>query len=76
MPCASHANNYKAEPVICPDCGQLLPHIPRGFARLSALRRQAMASLGGATAHKTGHAHEFTPVEARAAARKRHAPKP
>jgi general stress protein YciG len=36
-------------------------------------RQREIASLGGRAAHQSGHAHEFTSEEARAAGRKRHA---
>jgi general stress protein YciG len=36
-------------------------------------RQREIASLGGRAAHQSGHAHEFTSDEARAAGRKRHA---
>ena len=36
-------------------------------------RQKEIASLGGRAAHQSGHAHEFTSEEARAAGRKRHA---
>jgi general stress protein YciG len=35
-------------------------------------RQREIASLGGRAAHQSGHAHEFTSEEARAAGRKRH----
>ena len=35
-------------------------------------RQREIASMGGRAAHQSGHAHEFTPEEARAAGRKRH----
>ena len=36
-------------------------------------RQKEIASLGGRAAHQSGHYHEFTSEEARAAGRKRHA---
>ncbi|WP_428568002.1 KGG domain-containing protein [Ramlibacter sp.] len=36
-------------------------------------RQREIASLGGRAAHQSGHAHEFTSEEARAAGKKRHA---
>ena len=44
----------------------------RGFAAMDAQRQRAIASLGGRAAHASGHAHEFTTEEARAAGLKRH----
>jgi general stress protein YciG len=46
---------------------------PRGFAAMDPQRQREIASLGGRAAHQSGHAHEFTSEEARAAGRKRHA---
>jgi general stress protein YciG len=46
---------------------------PRGFAAKDPQRQREIASLGGRAAHQSGHAHEFTSEEARAAGRKRHA---
>jgi general stress protein YciG len=46
---------------------------PRGFAAMDPARQREIASLGGRAAHQSGHAHEFTSDEARAAGRKRHA---
>jgi general stress protein YciG len=45
----------------------------RGFAAMDPKRQREIASLGGRAAHQSGHAHEFTTEEARAAGRKRHA---
>ncbi len=45
----------------------------RGFAAMDPQRQSEIASLGGRAAHQSGHAHEFTSEEARAAGRKRHA---
>ncbi len=45
----------------------------RGFAAMDPERQREIASLGGRAAHQSGHAHEFTSEEARAAGRKRHA---
>jgi uncharacterized protein len=44
----------------------------RGFAAMDSQRQREIASLGGKSAHASGHAHEFTPEEARAAGKKRH----
>ncbi|HEY8049058.1 MAG TPA: KGG domain-containing protein [Ramlibacter sp.] len=44
----------------------------RGFAAMDPQRQREIASLGGRAAHQSGHAHEFTSDEARAAGRKRH----
>jgi general stress protein YciG len=46
---------------------------PRGFAAMNPERQREIASLGGRAAHKSGHAHQFTTEEARAAGKKRHA---
>jgi uncharacterized protein len=46
---------------------------PRGFAAMDPQRQREIASLGGRAAHQSGHAHEFTTEEARAAGKKRHA---
>lgn len=48
----------------------------RGFAAMDPQRQREIASLGGRAAHQSGHAHEFTSEEARAAGRKRHAKSP
>jgi general stress protein YciG len=46
----------------------------RGFAALTDPQRmREIASMGGRAAHLSGHAHEFTSEEARAAGKKRHA---
>jgi general stress protein YciG len=44
----------------------------RGFAAMDPQRQREIASLGGRAAHQSGHAHEFSSEEARAAGRKRH----
>jgi len=44
----------------------------RGFAAMDEKRQREIASLGGRAAHASGHAHEFTTEEARAAGKKRH----
>jgi hypothetical protein len=44
----------------------------RGFAALSPERQRVIASLGGKAAHLSGHAHEFSSEEAKAAAAKSH----
>jgi general stress protein YciG len=43
---------------------------PRGFAAMDAEKQRQIASKGGKIAHQRGHAHEFTPEEAREAGRK------
>ncbi len=43
----------------------------RGFASMTPERQRAIASAGGRAAHARGTAHEFTPEEARKAARAR-----
>ena len=45
----------------------------RGFAAMDPQWQREIASLGGRAAHQSGHAHEFTTEEARAAGKKRHA---
>jgi general stress protein YciG len=40
-----------------------------GFAAMSREERREIASRGGRAAHAAGHAHEFTPEEARKAGR-------
>ncbi len=45
----------------------------RGFAAMPRELQREIASKGGRAAHMSGHAHEFTPEEASAAGRKRHA---
>lgn len=42
----------------------------RGFASMDAEKQRQIASKGGKIAHQRGHAHEFTPEEAREAGRK------
>lgn len=42
----------------------------RGFAAMDAEKQRLIASKGGKIAHERGHAHEFTPEEAREAGRK------
>lgn len=42
----------------------------RGFARMDPERQREIASKGGKAAHASGHAHQFTSEEARAAGRK------
>lgn len=42
----------------------------RGFAAMDADKQRQIASKGGKIAHQRGHAHEFTPEEAREAGRK------
>lgn len=48
------------------------PRSRRGFAAMDPDRQREIASLGGRAAHQSGHAHEFTTEEARAAGKKRH----
>lgn len=47
----------------------------RGFAVMSPERQREIARLGGVAAHRSGHAHQFTTEEARAAGKKRHQPR-
>lgn len=42
----------------------------RGFAAMDDDKQREIASKGGKAAHESGHAHEFTPEEAREAGRK------
>ena len=42
----------------------------RGFAAMEPERQRAISSEGGRAAHRSGHAHQFTPEEAREAGRK------
>ena len=42
----------------------------RGFAGMDPAQQREIASEGGRAAHASGHAHEFTSDEARAAGRK------
>lgn len=44
----------------------------RGFAAMDKQRQREIAAMGGRSAHASGHAHEFTTEEARAAGKKRH----
>ncbi len=44
--------------------------LKRGFAAMSAEQQRLIASKGGRVAHEKGAAHEWTPEEARLAARK------
>lgn len=44
----------------------------RGFAAMDRQRQREIAAMGGRSAHASGHAHEFTTEEARAAGKKRH----
>lgn len=50
------------------------PGIPkkarRGFLGMDPEKQRALASRGGTVAHAAGHAHRFTPDEARAAGQK------
>lgn len=45
-------------------------HKGRGFAGMDADQQRQIASAGGRAAHASGHAHEFSPEEAREAGRK------
>ena len=45
-------------------------HKGRGFAGMDAEQQRQIASAGGRAAHASGHAHEFSPEEAREAGRK------
>lgn len=54
--------------------GERRPKSLRGFAAMDPQRQREIASLGGRAAHQSGHAHEFTSEEARAAGKKRHRP--
>lgn len=47
----------------------------RGFAVMNPERQREIARLGGVAAHRSGHAHQFTAEEARAAGKKRHEPR-
>jgi general stress protein YciG len=47
----------------------------RGFAVMNPDRQREIARLGGVAAHRSGHAHQFTTEEARAAGKKRHQPR-
>lgn len=42
----------------------------RGFAKMDPKRQKEIAKKGGVAAHKSGHAHKFSPEEARAAGKK------
>ncbi len=42
----------------------------RGFAAMNKELQQEIARKGGKAAHQSGHAHEFTPEEAREAGRR------
>ena len=46
------------------------PKLHRGFAMLSAERRQEIARAGGTAAHACGRAHKYTAEQASAAGRK------
>jgi len=45
----------------------------RGFAGMDPERQRDIARQGGTAAHRVGHAHQWTPEQARAAALKGHA---
>jgi general stress protein YciG len=60
-------------PATTPSTPQAARRNVRGFAAMDRQRQREIASLGGRAAHQSGHAHEFTSEEARAAGRKRHA---
>jgi uncharacterized protein len=51
------------------------PRAKRGFAVMNPERQREIARLGGVAAHRSGHAHQFTTEEARAAGKKRHEPR-
>jgi uncharacterized protein len=51
---------------------EIKPRARRGFAAMDRQRQREIAAMGGRSAHATGHAHEFTTEEARAAGKKRH----
>jgi len=55
-----------------PDTPTVRARTRRGFAAMSPAKQRQIASLGGKAAHLSGHAHEFTTEEARAAGKKRH----
>jgi general stress protein YciG len=42
----------------------------RGFAAMDREKQREIASKGGKASHLSGHAHQFTPEEAREAGRK------
>ncbi len=42
----------------------------RGFASMDPAKQREIAAKGGKMAHASGHAHEFTPEEAKEAGRK------
>ena len=46
------------------------PKSKRGFAAMTKEKQREIASKGGRAAHASGHAHEFTPEEAKVAGRK------
>ena len=46
------------------------PSPARGFAAMSEERRKEVSRAGGLSAHARGHAHTFTPEEARRAGRR------
>lgn len=46
------------------------PASARGFASMSEERRREVSRAGGLSAHARGHAHTFTPEEARKAGRR------
>ena len=51
------------------------PKAKRGFAVMNPEQQREIARLGGVAAHRSGHAHQFTTEEARAAGKKRHQPR-
>ena len=51
------------------------PRAKRGFAVMNPERQREIARLGGVAAHRSGHAHQVTTEEARAAGKKRHEPR-
>ena len=42
----------------------------RGFAKMDPKRQKEIAKKGGVAAHRSGHAHKFSPEEAREAGKK------
>ena len=64
--------NYQDAPKPTSDDAASARRARRGFAAMDPQRQREIASLGGRAAHQSGHAHEFTTEEARAAGRKRH----
>lgn len=63
------SSNQGGKPGMKPDASPGIKS-ERGFAAMDPERQRAIAREGGKAAHKSGHAHEFTSEEARAAGRK------